>query len=142
MSSNHEIVNLGLTGSSSQEKIMEMECELLTSNFKDPKTVELMKENIGRISNGSSSYSAGALKSGFKKAFELKKQKRSVLLRCPRVGCARNTTPVPYSAVGANVYCTNCQYNYGSYYMQCTGCSHGRTDGSHVSCQGCKKKFL
>ena len=121
---------------------MEMECELLTSNFKNPKTIGLIKENIGHISNGSSSYSAGALKFGFKKAFELKKQKRFVLLRCPRVGCARNTTPVPYSTVGTNVYCTNCQYNYGSYYMQCVGCSHNRTDGSYVSCQSCGKKFL
>ena len=120
---------------------MEMECELLTSNFKDPKTIGLMKENIGHISEGSSSYCAGALKSGFKKAFELKKQKRFVLLRCPRVGCARNTTPVPYSAVGGNVYCTNCQYNYGNYYMQCASCSYNRTNGNDVSCQSCKKKF-
>ena len=60
--------------SSSHEKIMEMECKLLTSNFKDTKTIGLMKENFGRISNGSSSHCAGALKLGFKNAFELKKQ--------------------------------------------------------------------
>ena len=126
----------------SQEKIREMECELLTSIYTDPGTIELVKENIGHISDGSSSHCASALKLGLKKAFELKKQKRFVLLRCPRAGCARNTTPVPYSAVGANVYCTNCQYNYGSYYMQCAGCSYGRTNGSYVSCQSCGKKFL
>jgi len=142
VSFNHGRVNLGITSSSSQEKIMEMEFEVLTPNFKDPKTIGLMKENIGHISDGSSSHCAGALKFGFKKAFELKKRKRFVLLRCRRAGCARNTTPVPYSAVGANVYCTDCQYSYGTYFMQCDGCSYNRTHGSYVSCQNCGKKFL
>jgi len=134
-----------LTLSFSQEKIMEMQCELLTSKHNDPGTIALVKENIGHISDGSSSHCAGALKLGFKKAIELKKQKRQppgVLLRCPRYGCARNTTPVPYSTVGGNVYCTNCQYNYGNYYMQCVGCSYNRTSGSYLSCQSCGKKFL
>ncbi|KAF9646805.1 hypothetical protein BDM02DRAFT_3118097, partial [Thelephora ganbajun] len=39
-----------------QERIMEMQCELLTSKFRDPKTIGLVKENIGRISDGSSSH--------------------------------------------------------------------------------------
>jgi len=143
VSSNREIADLRLAGSSSQEKIMEMECELLTSNFKDPKTIGLMKESIGHISEGSSSYCAGTLKFGFKKAFELKKKKeRFVLLRCPRVGCTRNTIPLTHSAVGSAIYCTDCRYTYGSNYMQCTGCSRSRTNSSHVSCQGCGKKFL
>ena len=126
----------------SQEKIMEMECELLTSTYTDPGTIALVKENIGHISDGSSSHCASALKLGLKKAFELKRQKRFVMLRCPRGGCARNTTPVSYSEIGGNVYCTNCQHNYGSYYMQCVGCSYNRTSGSYVSCQNCGKKFL
>ena len=131
-----------LTLSFSQAKIMEMQCEVLTSNHNHPGMIALVKENIGHFSDGSSSHCAGALKLGLKKAFELKRQKKFALLRCPRVGCARNTTPVPYSAVGANVYCTNCQYNYGSYYMQCVSCSYNRTSGSYLSCQSCGKKFL
>jgi len=124
---------------------MEMECDLLVSNFKVPETVARMKENIGHISNGSSSFCASALKLGFQKAFELKKQKRQppgVLLRCSRGGCARYTTPVSYSTVGSSLYCTNCQYNYGNYYMQCVGCSHQRTHGSYTSCQSCGKRFV
>ena len=72
---------------------MEMECELLISSFKDPKTIALVKEDIGRISDGSSSHCAGALKLGLKKGFELKKQQRGVLLRCPRVGCTETLHP-------------------------------------------------
>ena len=145
MSSNNEVLNVVLMYPPSQEKIMEMECELLTSSFKDLKTVALMKENMGRISDGSSSYRAGALQLGFKKAFELKKQKRQppgVLLRCTRYGCTRNTTPVSYSLVGGNIHCTNCQSRYGNYYMQCTGCSYNRVNGNYVLCNSCGKKFV
>jgi hypothetical protein len=123
---------------------MEMQCDLLTSNFKDPKTIGRMKENIGRISDGSSPHCGGPLKLGLKKAFELKKQKRQPrgpLLRCSRNGCARYSTPVAYSVVGSTVYCQNCQYNYGNYYMQCTGCSYSRTS-SYNACQSCGKKFV
>ena len=169
----HGVIELRITYSSSQGKVMEMECKLLTSNFKDSKTIGLMKENIGRISDGSSSHCAGSLKLGFKMAFELKKQASELkkqtlklekqalelekqalelekrkrqppceLLRCTRNGCTRNTTPVAYSVAGANVYCTNCQYIYGNYYMECAGCSYNRTSRSDVSCRGCGKKFL
>ena len=136
-------VNVGLKGFLSQEKILEMECELLISNLKDPNTVELVKENIGRISDGASSHCASALKLGLKKAFELKKQQRGALLRCPRVGCARNTTPVSYSYVGSETYCGNCRHRHrvGNYYMQCTGCSNART-GNYASCESCGKKFM
>ncbi|KAF9643565.1 hypothetical protein BDM02DRAFT_3132344 [Thelephora ganbajun] len=59
-----------------QEKITEMQCELLVSSFKGPRAVALVKENIGRISDGSSSQCGNALKLGLKKAFELKRKKR------------------------------------------------------------------
>ena len=65
-----------------------MQCELLISDLKDPKTILLVKENIGRISGGSSSRSASALEFGLKKAFEFKKQIRQppgVQLRCLEV---------------------------------------------------------
>ena len=162
-------VNVGLTRPFSQEKIMEIQCNLLISSFKDPKTIRLMKENITRSSDGSSSHSAGAVKLGLKKAFELRRQaielrkqqelaaelkkqqeqaaelekqkNAGVLLRCSRVGCARYNTPVTYSVVGTNLYCQNCQYNYGNYYMQCVGCSYQRT-ANYTSCQSCSKNFL
>lgn len=128
----------------SHEKIVEMECELLISKFNDPSTIALVKEKLGHIADGTSPHCAGSLKLGLKKAFELKKQKRQppgVLLRCTRAGCVRHTTPVPYSAVGTSIYCTNCQRNYGSYYMQCTNCSSTRTNGDYAFCRSCGKKF-
>ena len=135
-------VDIGLIRSFSQDKIMEMECELLTSNFKDPKTIPLVKENIGRISDGSSSHRTGALKLGLKKAFELKKQKRQppgVLLQCtgPSYNCGWVNTPVSYSSVGSDTYCPNCR----GYYMRCVGCGYDRTS-SYASCQNCGKKFI
>jgi len=129
-----------------QGKIMEMQCALLMSNFQDPKTIALVKENIGHISDGSSSYCAGALKLGLKKAFELKKQKRQppgVLLRCPYSPCAWYTNPVSYSSVGpSNAYCRNCHNSgWGTRYLQCAGCGHNRTS-HYTSCQSCGKNFL
>jgi len=133
--------NVGLTCSFSQKKIMEMECELLMSNSRDPKMIARVKENIGHIADGSSSYRTGALKLGLKKAFDLKRQERGVLLRCTRNGCPKNTTPASYSSVGSQTYCQDCNYHYGNYYMQCTGCSNTRTS-NYASCQSCGKKFM
>lgn len=126
----------------SQEKIMDMESELFIPNLKNPKLIDLVRKNIGRISSGSSSHCAGALTLGLKKAVEFKKQNKGVLLRCPRGGCARHTNPVFYSSVGSNVFCTNCSGTYANYYMQCTGCGYQRTNGSFTSCQSCRKRFV
>ena len=60
----------------SQQEIAELQCELLVSSFRDASTIARVKENIGHISNGSSSHCAGALKLGLKKAFELKKKRK------------------------------------------------------------------
>ena len=46
------------------------------SSFRGANTIARVKENIGHISNGSSSHCAGALKLGLKKAFELKKKRK------------------------------------------------------------------
>jgi len=127
---------------------MDMQCDLLISDFKNPTTIALMEENIGNISDGSSSHCASALKLGFKKAFELKKKNSGVLLRCPNTVCGWYSNPVSYTSVGTH-YCsqclTNCRYNNydnGYYYMQCVGCGYRRTDTSSTSCQSCKRKFL
>ena len=124
----------------SQEKIMEMESELLIPNLKDPRLVSLVSENIGRIADGSSSHCAGALKLGLKKGVEFKRQGKGMKLRCPRGGCARQINPVPYSSVGSTIYCLNCVNVYGNYYMQCVGCGYQRV-GAYTSCQSCRKKF-
>jgi hypothetical protein len=132
-------INVGLTCSFSQEKLMEMQCELLVSNFNDPKTIRLVKENIGRISDGSASHSGGALKLGFKKAFELKKQKRQppgVLLRCSSTGCAGYSNPVSRTSVPVDGVCGSCR----SHWMQCVSCGNNRI-GNYASCQSCGKTF-
>jgi hypothetical protein len=90
---------------------MDMQCDLLTSNFKDPKTIALMQENIGQISDGSSPYCAGVLKLGFRKVFELKTQGSGVLLQCSNISCGWHSSPVTYSSVGSNVYCPQCPNN-------------------------------
>ena len=119
-----------------------MECELLVSSFKAPKTIALVKESIEHSSDGSSSHRAGALKLGLRKAFELKKQKRqpptppSVLLRCSGYNCVWHHNPVAYSSIGSNVVCPNCR----AYYMRCVDCGYDRT-AVYTSCQGCGKNF-
>ena len=137
-------VNVGPMCSFSQKRIMEMECELLVSNLKDPKIIALMKENIRCISDGSSTHCAGALKLVLKKAFELKKQQLQppgVLLRCTYTSCAWYSNHVSYSSVRPNNYCQNClNYRYGCRYLQCAGCGYARTINC-VSCQGCGKRF-
>ncbi|KAF9647698.1 hypothetical protein BDM02DRAFT_3187774 [Thelephora ganbajun] len=72
-----------------QEKVMGMQCELLIPNFKNPRTIGVVKENIGHISDRSFSRCGGALKLGLKKAFEQKRQPPGVLLRCSHTSCVR-----------------------------------------------------
>jgi len=135
------IVNVGLTCPFSQEKIMEVQCELLISNFKDPKTIALVKDTIGHISDGSSPHCAGAMKLWLKKAFEVKKQK-SVQLRCSKIGCSRNTNPVPYRVAGSDVMCQLCDHGYGGGNIQCTGCRSNRSVSNlRRLCGGCGGRF-
>lgn len=156
MFSNTGVNNLRVARLFSQEKIMKMECELLTSNFKDPKTIALVKEKIGHISDGSSPHCAGALNLGLEMAFELKKKKEAgvpltrpnhdrgegegVLLRCSYSNCGRHENPVSFLSVRSNIRCTG---RRRICCMQCAGCGHmyDRTS-SHKSCQGCRKRFI
>lgn len=127
----------------SQDKIMEMECELLIKSFKNPNTVDLVNENIGRIADGSSSHSADALKLGLKKAFDLKKQPPGVKLRCSWTGCTSYNNHVSVTSIPINVYyCQTC-YNRGYYnhYFQCVSCGTNRA-GNFTSCQSCAKRFI
>ena len=120
---------------------MDLQCKLLVSKFNNPRSVALVKENIGRMSDGSLPFCAGALKIGLEKAFEPKKQKRQppgVSLRCTYSSCAWYTDHVSYSSVGSNLYCPHCNKGY---YLQCVGCGYNRT-GDYTSCQGCGKRFV
>jgi len=121
---------------------MEMQCDLLISNFKNTKTIALMKGTIEHISDGSSPHCGGALKLGFKKAFELKKQERGVRLQCSNPSCEWNQSPALYSSVGANTYCPRCPVRRSRYYMLCAGCGTRRTSGYAELCEGCGKRFL
>ena len=131
----------------SQEKVMEMQWDLLIANFKDQNVVALVKANVDRISSGTSPHCAGTLKFGLKKAFELKKQQkkqtRGVLLRCPYYSCPQHVALISYLSLKAGVYtCYLCDYRgFDSHYLQCTGCGYDRT-GSYASCRNCGKRFL
>jgi hypothetical protein len=131
-------VDTMLTRLSSQDKIMEMECELLISSFKTPKTIDLVGEKIGRIADGSFSHSANALKLGLKKAFDLKKQPPGVKLQCPWTSCSGYDNHLSITSVGTvDYYCQLCL----SYYLQCVGCGCERTS-NHASCQSCGERFV
>lgn len=134
-------VNTMLTRLFSQEKVMEMECDLLILNFKNAKTIDLVGENIARISGGSSSHSANALKLGLKKAFDLKKRPpvNSVnLLRCSNTYCTWYHNPSSYSTAKTlnGLTCMKCNNH-----LQCAGCGHNRT-GNYTVCQSCRKSFI
>jgi len=126
---------------------MEVECELLISTFKDPKTIALVKETIGHVSNGSSPHCAGALKLWLKKAFEVKKQKKlgsGVLLRCSRNGCPRNKYPISSRVAGSDIQCQLCkQQGHGEYLTQCNACGSYRSPYNVHRCGNwsCEKKF-
>jgi len=123
---------------------MDMLCDLLISDFRNPTTVALMQEKIGRISDGSSPHCAGALNLGFEKAFELKKREGYALLRCSNSNCGWHKNPVPYSSVGSSTYCSQCavysRYGHSRHPIQCADCGYPRA-GDYASCQSCGKRF-
>ena len=140
------ISNHILTFPFSQEKITEVWCDLLVSNFRDPKTITLMKEYIGHIFDGSLSHCADTLKLGLRKALNLKKQRIGVKLRCPWKECPRHTAGgnlVLYSSVGSKIYCysKDIMGREVKGCLQCDGCGWKRTSNS-AACQGCGKWFL
>ena len=139
--SDRSIDNLMLTCWSSQERTMEMQCDILIPYFKNSNTIALVKENIGRISDGSSSHSADALKLGLKKAFELKRQNR-VRLRCSHDSCPWYINHPSDSSVWSSVHCQSCAgRGLGGRYLHCAGCGYNRT-ANYSSCQSCGKMFI
>ena len=119
---------------------MELQWDLLNSNFKNAKTASLVKENIRRISDGSSTHCADTLKLGLKKAFDLK---MCVKLRCPNGYCAWYKDPVPVSSIGPdNHYCRKClNHGQGFNFLTCTNCGYSITS-NYTTCPSCQKRFL
>ena len=130
----------------SQKEIMEMECEYLISNCKNPKTIALVKENIERISKGSSSHCVGALNLVLEKAFKHTPQKptpKGVKLRCSYSSCQWYKNHLSFGSIGLKViYCQMCiNSGMGNYYLQCVGCNYNRTS-EYTECQKCKQTFV
>ena len=134
VSSSSEVDDFELIVSLSHKEIMEMQCDLLTSDFKDPKTFDLMKKNIGQISDGSLPHCADSLNLGLRKAFNLKKQRNCVMLRCVYYHCSQRDQDVAYSSQqdGCCSYCRQ--------WMQCAGCG-SNLNGNFPSCRSCGKRF-
>ena len=122
----------------SRKEVLEMQCNLLISDFKDPKTIALVKESIRGTSNGSCLHRVGALQLGLEKAFELRKKKRQppgVKLRCAYWRCPWRNNPISYLSLESNINCLDC-----GYHMQCADCGYKR-GGEYSSCQGCGRRF-
>ena len=131
-----------LTFSFSQENILEVRWDLLISDFREPKTVALVRGNIGHVFDGSLPHCADTLKLGLRKAFNSKKQRTCVKLRCAHGNCEWYNNPVSYSSVGSNIYCQMCTpRGRGNRYLQCVGCGQTRS-ADYGSCQGCRKRFI
>ena len=145
--SNCEVSVRELTRSFSQEELMDFQWDLLIANFKDPKTVALVRDRVDDISPGSSSHRASVLKVALKKAFELKKKKRQppgVLLQCYNPNCARHHNHFSYTEIETNVTtCQSCRTPWGSgrYILQCANC-RSTWQGNFTSCQGCGRRFV
>ena len=74
----------------SQEELVNIQWDLVIANFKDPKTITLLRSQVENASFGSSSHRAGVLNVALKKAFEFKRkntQSPTVHLRCAATFC-------------------------------------------------------
>ena len=130
---------------------MNIQWDLVIPNFKDPKTIALVRGKVEDASFGSSSHRAGVLKVALKKVFELKRRNRqptglpiltgSVLLRCPITSCTWYKNPFSRGAAGSNISC-QCHIELGARvcYFQCTSCGFNRTS-NYASCQNCRREF-
>ena len=127
----------------SQEELVDIQWDLVIANFKDPKTIALLRDKVEDSSFGSSSHRVDVLNAALKKAFEFKRKSKqpSVLLRCP--SCTGNGNPLSYATVGSDIFCWSClnRWPHYQYYLQCTGCGANRT-GDYESCQSCRGKFV
>ena len=119
----------------SQEKITKMESELFILNLRDPKLAGMMKGDNGRVADGSPSHFAGALKLGLKKAIELKRRSKGVLLQCPGCGGKAYFNSNWYTPDESGPFCTNCPSSWNRTRMECGFCRNSGMVGDYASCQ-------
>ena len=133
-----------LTRSFSQGELMDFQWDLLIANFKDPKTVALVRDRVEDISPDSSSHRASVLKVALKKAFELKKKRRQppvARLLCCNHKCAHYRNSVSYTQIVADIGCQFCRGFGPAYLFKCANCeSVRRIDSS--SCERCGSRFV
>ncbi|KAF9778320.1 hypothetical protein BJ322DRAFT_494099 [Thelephora terrestris] len=136
--------------SAGEQQIIEMECRLLFSKFKNEATTSRMQEKISSIPGNHLAHCAGALKLGLRAALDLKKQEpqagitdpragaeKGAKLRCWSTSCPGHREHMPYSLVGSLLHCPRCNYSI----MECVGCENLR-GGVYDRCKSCHKKFL
>ena len=126
----------------SQQEVLEMECRLFFSRFKNQDTVLRMQE---KISTSRSTHQAHAFKLGLQAALDLKKrgsQIGCVMLQCTQRNCPGRENDTAYSleSVGNSVFCQPCHGIGQLSLLICTGCRSERTDRDS-SCHRCGKKF-
>jgi len=132
-----------LTCPVSQKEIMEAECELLISDFKDLKNIDLVKERIIRISDGSSPHCASALNLILDKALEVQKRNSEAKLRCTYSGCPWYGGHASLALVGQRInLCTMCiNQGLNQHKLACAGCGRTR-QGTETSCRTCERRFV
>ena len=117
-----------------------MESKLFILNLKDPKLIGMMSGDIERVANGTPSHFAGALKLGLKKAVELKRRSKGVLLQCLQCGGKLYfNSDWRGSNNGSGPLCPNCSGSWNKIYMQCGFCGNSGMVGDYTSCQNCKR---
>jgi len=129
------------------QEILEMECRLFFSRFKNEATILRMQEKISGICASRSAHQADALKLGLQAAIDLKKRdgrvgSDCVMLMCPERDCPGNRTYTSYSLEGVvnNDFCQPCLRIGRARFLVCMGCGNERT-GCGLSCQRCGKRF-
>ena len=129
----------------SQEELVNIQWDLVIANFKDPKTITLLRDKVEDASFGSSSHRVGVLSAALKKAFEFKRNNRKppgVMLRCSATYCTAYNNPPSYATIGSDIYCELCYGRWpGRRCFQCAGCGANRLR-AYTSCQSCGGMFV
>jgi len=130
-----------------EQQVVEMECELLFSKFKNKSTISRVEEKISSTPGNHLVHRARAFKLGLRAALDTKKGNHchgsqagtteGVALRCTSSHCKGHGEPMSYSSAGHNLYCPRCD----SLLMQCAGCGWIRWR-VQPSCSSCNKRFV
>lgn len=128
----------------SEERVAEMECQLLLSKFKNEATISRAEDKIRGTPGSHLAHRAGAFKLALRGALDAKRSHaqtdiiEGVMLQCCSTSCVGHSEHVSYSTVKPNGACPRCDV----YLVQCVGCKSVRYDLSLVQCNSCGKKFL